>query len=64
MLLRALGGSVGGTSEGLSVRRPCTKVYRACLVGNDASRCSPGLQEQQLSIAAGHNTQLDNCVKL
>ncbi len=44
MLLRGAGVSVGGTKVGLSVKRPCRKVYRACFVGNDGMRCRPGLQ--------------------
>lgn len=48
VLLRGAGVSVGGTRVGLSVKRPCRKVYRACFVGNDAMRCRPGLQTEGL----------------
>jgi len=61
VLLRGAGVSVGGTKVGLSVRRPCRKVYRACFVGNDGIRCRPGLQTRgDLSSAFFNNSNNNN----
>jgi len=61
VLLRGAGVSVGGTKVGLSVRRPCRKVYRACFVGNDGIRCRPGLQTRgDLSSAFFNNNNNNN----